>query len=374
MPPISLLIKPSSSNCNLRCQYCFYHSLAEKRTTASYGMMDLQTLELLVKKTFEYADTYCTFAFQGGEPTLAGLDYYKKLIEYVHKYNKNKVKVNYALQTNGMVIDDAWAKFLSDNKFLVGISLDGPKDLHDITRLDPQGKGTFSRVMNAVDLLNRHNAEYNILCVVNNYVARHARMVYSFFKKHNFRYLQFIPCLDPLGEKPGMYPYSLTPGRYAQFLKNLFDEWYNDVSNGNRISIRYFDNLVGMLMGYPPESCDMTGVCGSYFVIEANGGVYPCDFYVTDDWYLGSITDSSFEQLRTSSAANTFIDVSKHADQQCIDCKWFRLCRGGCRRLREPFENGKPVLNYYCSSYREFFEYSAGRMLKLAQYFSRSIR
>lgn len=366
MPPLSLLIKPASSNCNLRCQYCFYHSLAENRITNSYGIMSNDTLELLVEKAFEYADISCTFAFQGGEPTLAGLDFYKRLIELVRKYKAGNVQVNYSMQTNGIAIDREWAKFLSENKFLVGLSLDGPKELHDITRVDSQGKGTFNRVMDTVALFDRYHVEYNILCVVSAYVARHISKVYSFYKKKDFRYLQFIPCLDPLNEEPGGYQYSLTPERYTQFLKRLFDEWYNDIIGGHMISIRYFDNLVGMLMGYPPESCGMSGVCTAYFVIEADGGVYPCDFYVIDEWHLGNIIEAGFGQLGASEAACNFTEASKHIDPECTRCRWYNLCRGGCRRNREPFINGTPALNYYCTSFKEFFEYSIDRLLKLA--------
>lgn len=367
MPPISLLIKPASSLCNLRCKYCFYHSIAENRLTESYGIMDYDTLETLVKKTLEFADHNCTIAFQGGEPTLAGLDFYKKLIEFEKKYNIKNISINNAIQTNGIVIDDDWARFLAENNFLVGLSLDGPKDIHDASRVDHIKKGTFNRVMNTVNLFNKYKVEYNILFVVDAYVARHVNKVYNFFKKNNFKYLQFIPCLDPLGEEPGKYEYSLTPERLSYFMKNLFDEWYKDFMSDNYISIRYFDNLVGMVMGYPPEACGMSGICSCQFVVEADGGVYPCDFYVLDEWYLGNLKDSSFEDLKFSENGKRFVEASKHRSPECSGCRWFGICRGGCRRTREPFADGIPVLNYYCSAYKEFFEYSAERIEKVAR-------
>ena len=370
MPPLSLLIKPASSNCNLRCRHCFYHSLAENRQIGSFGIMSLETLELLVKKALEYAEYSCTFAFQGGEPSLAGLDFFKKLIEYQKTYNIKKISINNALQTNGMIINEEWAKFLADNKFLVGISLDGTGDIHDINRLDTRNKGSFIKVMNTIDVFNRYKVEYNILCVVNSFVARHINKIYSFFKKNNFNFLQFIPCLDPLNEKPGGYEYSLTPDRYAYFLKTLFDEWYNDVIKGNMISIRYFDNLVGMVMGYPPEVCGMSGQCQCYFVMEADGSTYPCDFYVIDKWRLGNIKETGFDELKNSGMGQRFVEVSKHVDTKCMECRWFNLCRGGCRRTREPFEDNKPVLNYYCRSYMEFFNYAAERLYRVADLIS----
>ena len=369
MPPISLLIKPASSGCNLRCRYCFYHSLAEGRQTGNYGMMREELLEEIVKKALAFADQACTFAFQGGEPTLTGIDFYRKLIEFEKKYNVKNVQVNNAIQTNGLLIDDVWADFLSGNRFLTGISLDGPKDLHDANRIDFSGKGSYKKVMEAIALLDKYRADYNILFVVSGYTARHAAKIYEFFKRHRFRYLQFIPCLDPLDGQPGGSEYSLRPGKFTYFLKTLFDLWYEDIMKGNTVSIRYFDNLAGMLMGVAPEACGMSGECKCQFVIEADGGVYPCDFYVTDKWRLGNISDSDFDdfkQFANSAALREFIEMSKYVDPACEGCGWRALCRGGCRRNREPFAGGKPVLNYYCPSYREFFEYACDRLRKAA--------
>ena len=198
MPPISLLIKPASSNCSLRCKYCFYHSIAENRTTPSYGIMSFDTAEVMIKKALEYADHVCTFAFQGGEPTIAGLEFYNKFVELVKVYNTKNVTVNYALQTNGMIINEEWASFLTDNKFLVGLSLDGPKDIHNQHRIDSKNDGTFNRVMKTVEIFNKFKVEYNILFVVTSQSARYANKIYSFFKENNFKYIQFISCLDPL--------------------------------------------------------------------------------------------------------------------------------------------------------------------------------
>lgn len=367
MPPLNLLIKPASGNCNLRCKYCFYNDISENREIHNYGMMDIDTLEVLVKKAFNYAEHVCTFAFQGGEPTLVGLDFFKKLVGFVNKYNTKKIQVNYALQTNGMVIDDEWAMFLANHNFLIGLSLDGPKEIHDANRIDAKSKGSHKTVMNTVHLFEKHKVEYNILFVVNAYVARHAKKIYNYFKKNNFKYLQYIPCLDPLNESPGEHQYSLTPEKYTQFLKNLFDVWYDDIRKGNRVSVRTFDNYVGMFMGYRPEACGMIGECDCQFVVEADGGVYPCDFYVIDEWYLGNLKEKGFEELRNSDEATRFVEMSRYIDPKCKGCKWFGLCRGGCRRNREPFKENRPTLNYYCSSFMEFFDYAAPRMQELAR-------
>ena len=367
MPPLSLLIKPASSNCNLRCRYCFYYDIAEARDIKSYGIMENSTLEVLVRRALEYADHTCTFAFQGGEPTLAGVEFYKKLVEYQQKYNIKKVRIDNALQTNGVLIDEDWADFLHRNKFLVGLSLDGPKDINDSFRYDHRNKGIFTRIMRAARLFDKYKVDYNILCVVNGVVAQHGARVYNFFKKQGFRYLQFIQCLDPLEGIPGSNLYSLTPEKYALFLKTVFDLWYQDIVSGRINIIRYFDNLVGMIMGCRPEACGMSGECNCNFVIEADGGVYPCDFYVTDQWLLGNVKDSGLSEIKNTYRADLFIEASKYVDPKCKECKWFNLCRGGCRRNREQFTDGRPSLNYYCSAFREFFDYAYERLYGFSQ-------
>lgn len=366
MPSVSLLIKPASSNCNLKCKYCFYRSIAENRSVASYGMMQTSTLEVLVKKALEFADDSCTFAFQGGEPTLSGLGFFAKLTEYENRYNAKKVDIHNALQTNGTLIDEEWAKFLRRNGFLVGISLDGPRDIHNANRVDAFGKGSFARVMKTTELFNRYGVEYNILSVVNSYMAGHAGYVYNFFKKRGFKFLQFIPCLDPLEEIPGGHEFSLSPQKYAVFLKELFDLWYQDLLLGEPVSIRYFDNLLGIILGYPPEECGMIGQCRCQLVVEADGGVYPCDFYVTDEWRIGNIIDLNLDEMLRSDTATRFVDSSMPVDDKCTSCKWAKLCGGGCRRNREPFLHGRPALNYFCPSFIDFFDYAYGRLCRAA--------
>ncbi len=366
MPPLSLLIKPASSLCNLRCEYCFYHASANQRQTACYGMMTPELTEQLVIKALAYADGVCTFAFQGGEPTLVGLDFYKALVALQKLHNKKGVRIHNALQTNGVLIDEAWAAFLAENRFLVGLSMDGPKEVHDALRKDGGGEGSHAAAMRAARLFDRYGAEYNILTVVSRASARHAAKVYGFFKKNGFRYQQYIPCLDPLGEAPFGYAHSLTPERYAQFLKTTFDLWYRDLMANDYVSIRGFDNYVRMAAGHPPESCGMAGVCAGYFVIESDGGVYPCDFYVLDEWRMGNVQDCSFDELARSDAAKRFVETSRHVDEACRGCRWFSLCRGGCRRNREPFADGRPVLNSLCPAYRAFFDHAGERIVSLA--------
>ena len=365
MPPMSMLIKPASGLCNMRCKYCFYSDVTENRETKQYGIMNEQTLENLVRKAFFYGEGNCFFGFQGGEPTLAGLDYYKKLLYYQNLYNRSGIQVLNAIQTNGYVIDDEWAKFFAENHFLVGVSLDGTKEIHDALRLDSAKNGTHQRVLDSIRLFQKHGVDYNILCVVTDAVAKNAKQVYQALKQHKF--LQFIPCLDDLNGQT--HEHSLTAKAYGEFLKQTFDEYYKDIQNGNYVSVRTFDNYIMVLMGRVPEDCSMRSGCGSYFVIEADGSVYPCDFYALDDYRLGSINENSFIALAKSQNAKRFLEQSRMPDPKCAECKWHFLCKGGCRRHREPFDNGNPGPNIFCEGFIDFFEYAYGRMKELAEKF-----
>ena len=294
MPPLNLLIKPSSGMCSLNCTYCFYHDLMSKREVPSYGFMSEETSRALIRKALAYATGQCSFGFQGGEPTMIGLDFYQTFVELVKEYNHKNLEISYFIQTNGYLLSEEWVRFLADNHFLIGISLDGTIHTHNRYRKNYDGKGSFDQVMDTIGLCNRYKAEYNILTVVNKATARSVRKVYQFYRRQDFRYLQFIPCLDPLGSEKGKEEYSLLPEEYGRFLCKLFDLWYDDYCHGHLISIRNFDNYLGMLKGYPPEACDMRGQCSIQHVVEADGSIYPCDFYVLDQWKLGNIREEEF--------------------------------------------------------------------------------
>ncbi len=360
--PFTALVKPASSACNMRCRYCFYADEARSRAVANYGMMSLDTLECLVKKALTYAAGPVSFAFQGGEPTLAGLDFYRALMEMEKKYNARRLPVANAIQTNGLLIDDEWAAFLRENRFLVGLSLDGYGALHDALRPDAAGDGTFARACRAAEVMAKREVDFNILCVVSGPVARHGEKVYRYFRKRHFDYLQFIPCLDPLDGAPGEW--SLSAEDYGRFLRETFALYYDDFMAGRPVSVRQFDNYVGMLLGRPPESCGMSGVCASYFTVEGDGSVYPCDFYVLDEWKMGNVREDSIEAMASSEAARRFVDVSRPINEKCAACRWLSLCRGGCRRNREPVSEN--ALNQFCPAYQAFFEYAYEGLRRIA--------
>ena len=368
MPALSLLIKPASGNCNMRCRYCFYADELDNREIRSYGKMSVDTMHTIVDKAMEYGDYECTIAFQGGEPTLAGLDFYRDLVAYVTAHeNPKKLKIHYALQTNGYLINEEWAEFLGKNHFLVGVSLDGLKEIHDRYRLDAAGKGTYQRVISAIRLLEKHQVEYNILTVVTAATARNGQKIYNYFKKNHFGYQQYIECLDPIGEEPGQHEYSLTPEKYGEFLKSMFDAWYLDMRSGTYVYNRYFENLMMIMAGQQPESCNMRGVCGKQWVFEADGSVYPCDFYALDQWCLGNINKNSFEEMDQKRDELGFIQWSMRQQEDCQKCRWFGLCRNGCRRNREPVTAENTNRNYFCKSYQMFFEYAYPRLEEVYQ-------
>lgn len=352
MPPISLLIKPASGACQYRCRYCFYADVMNNREISNYGNMTSDTLETLVKRAMNYAEGSVSFAFQGGEPTLAGLDFYKELIRLEKKYNRG-LQVFNSIQTNGGLIDDEWAKFLSENHFLVGLSLDGTRELHNKYRKNAMGEGTYERTLKAAELFQKHGVEFNILCVVNDDIASHPTKTYEAIRR--FRFLQFIPCIDDFDSEERMF--SPSAENYGNFLIETFKLYLRDIQKREYVSVRSFDNYVQMLKGRRPESCSMTGRCTCYFVIEGNGDVYPCDFYVLDKWKLGNIRENDFRTMLKSEKAQEFVASSVYMHPDCRTCRHYSMCRGGCRRDREPFDDqNRPGKSRYCESYKMFFK------------------
>lgn len=367
MRNVTLLIKPASSLCNMRCRYCFYRDESAYRTEAATEIMRYETVDRLIDQALDAADWNgnISFAFQGGEPTMAGLAFFRYFTEQVHQRNTRHIPVQYAIQTNGLNLDRDWAGFLAEKHFLVGVSLDGDKALHDEFRLDAAGKGTWTRVRKKLDLLMRSGVECNLLCVVTRRCAKSAVHTYHALKKTGVRYLQFIPCLDPLGEPRGMQPWSLTPKDYGDFLCALFDEWYRDWELGHYISVRLFEDYVHLVMGLPANTCATSGGCGSYFVVEADGGVYPCDFYVLDEWKLGNLQETALPVLAGHPLAQKFLQEGEMQPDWCADCRWKSLCNGGCKRdwIIDPDGQRK---NYYCQAFQKFFEHAVGRLGRIA--------
>lgn len=362
----TFLIKPASGMCNMRCRYCFYTDEVQTRSGEPLGLISREITRALICKGFSGLSRgdSVSFLFQGGEPTLAGLGYFQYFTDTVDEINTARVPVQYAIQSNGLMMDGAWTEFLRDHHFLVGLSLDGTKDLHDNNRVDAQGRGTWNRAAQSAARLQSKGVPVNFLCVVTKQLARSPQKVYATLKKLGGRYLQFIPCLDPVGAPRGAMPYSLLPEEYGHFLCTLFDLWYQDLRQGQCISIRYFEDLVQMMLGLPPSTCATNGCCGTYYVVEADGSVYPCDFFALDEWKMGYIQRHSLEELDRSQGAVRFMQRSRERLAPCGTCPWSRLCSGGCKR--DWHEKDGIIQNYYCQAFQTFYEYAARRLSLIA--------
>lgn len=347
MPPLSIMIKPASSLCNMRCRYCFYHDVTNLREVKSFGIMSGGTAENLIKKALEFADgESVAFAFQGGEPLIAGLDYFRNFIDEVKIFNQKSSKIFYGLQTNGTLVTDEWAEFFRDNNFLIGLSLDGDFKANRF-RIDESGNNAYEKIIRASEIFKAHGVQFNILTVLTGYCADNIDTVYRSLTQKGFKYLQFIPCLRPFDNKSESELY-MTVRQYAKFLIHGFNAYVKDYVRGDYTSIRYFDNLVRLYLGQQTEQCGLCGHCMHQFVAEGNGNIYPCDFYCTDEWLLGNINESDFDTLAHSRKAEEFLRESLAVNDECRNCRYYPLCRGGgCKRMRNDRD--------YCESYKAFF-------------------
>ena len=358
------MIKPASSSCNLRCSYCFYTEEASCRSCANRGMMTEETAAAVITKAFDYAgtgnDARIAFSFQGGEPLLAGLPFFRFFADAVKKENKSHIPVDYALQTNGILLDDAFAAFFAKEQFLIGLSVDGIRSVHDQYRLHPDGGGTYDEVSRAANLLAAYRVPYNILCVVTDALCAHGNAVWNALRDH--RYLQFIPCLPSFSENKRSY--APVPEHYAQFLDAVFRGYYRDFCQGNFVSVRTFDNWLGILLRRPPESCAMCGVCMPSLVVESDGEDYPCDFYALDDFSLGNLCNSNttVADVLQSPQTQAFLSASHTVPDDCRGCRYYPLCRNGCRRERT-LSDGR---TRHCQAYQRFFDRHIGQLEELA--------
>lgn len=365
MPPVTVMIKPASGLCNMRCSYCFYADEMKNRTQGSYGLMTEETLENVVRKVLAFARGECTIMYQGGEPTLAGLDFFRKSIELQEKYNINQVTIHNGLQTNGYAVNDEWCEFFAKHRFLIGLSVDGIKATHDAYRKDTSGQDTYFKILETAKRLEVHHVEYNILTVINSKTAPRIRKIYEQYRKLGFRYQQYIPCLSSVAGLPDSEEYTLTPEAYGQFLMDLFALWEIDLEKGEPPYIRQFENWIAVLMGQEPEACDQRGMCAIQNIVEADGSVYPCDFYVLDGYCMGNLNVDSMEDICRSQEAHAFLEAGGERPEACKQCTYAFLCRGGCRRHWSNM--GEEKENRFCKSYRMFFDRYYEKMVRIGE-------
>lgn len=333
MKQISIMIKPASSLCNLRCKYCFYANVADLREVRSFGIMSEDTVDRLLENVYKDLEPRdrITFAFQGGEPTIAGLDYFRAFTEKTARWQG--ISVSFALQTNGTLLDDRWCAFLKQHGFLVGISWDVLPECHDSARVDAAGRGTNRAVLNAIALLEKWGVEYNVLCTLTNFAARHPHQVWKQLTKHNIQFVQFTPCLDEL-DAPGESQYALTPERFASFYDQIFNLWYQDFRRGRYRSVKLIDDVVNLIAYGVPTACGINGRCSPQIVVEADGSTYPCDFYCVDEYCLGNLTRIRLREVLENPRMRDFSNRCHTQPKLCVSCEFAGFCGGNCKRMQ----------------------------------------
>lgn len=370
----SVLVKPAGPDCNFRCGYCFYIKKAERFEKNRSHRMSVDLLEELVKQVMTEGPEQVSFGWQGGEPTLMGLSFFEQVVAFQQQYGRNQ-QVGNGLQTNGLLIDRSWAKFFQKYSVLVGLSIDGPREMHDQYRLTQGGKGSWQKVVDTAKLLLDSEVSVNALSVVNALTAEHPEEIYNFLKELGFNYLQFIPCLEPNPSHAGrVAPFSITPEQYGIFLIKLFDLWKADFVNGlPSVSIRYFDSLIHLFMGMGGAECTMEKSCGDYLVVEHNGDVYSCDFFVDDEHHLGNIASGKLSEMFNSRQQLHFGRQKTLLAPQCTTCKWLAYCHGGCLkdRLHNPADKS---VSGFCQAYKMFFEHAAEDFRTIAKSVQRQIQ
>jgi len=347
----------------LACEYCFYR----ETTPVLYPeqkrhRMTVETMDHVVSDLLSYRFPETVFCWQGGEPTLMGLDFYKATVESQMKHGKSGQSVGNAFQTNGILVNEDWARFFADYKFVVGLSLDGPREVHDRFRRTVGGEGTFDRVMSAAELLRKHDVAFNILCVVNSFNQDRAREVYRFFRAHNFDYIQFIPCLETDPQTGEVLPFSATPEGLACFFKEAFDEYKRD--GFPEVSERNFDALLNIHLAGNPNMCTFGKRCGEYLVVEHNGDVYPCDFFVEDRWKLGNVREKKLADFFAHPLMKSFARAKSQRPAECEKCEWLEWCYGGCLKDRLPYRASGTGKTWFCKAYRELFSSTCPDMEK----------
>ncbi len=381
-----IMVKPAGSACNLDCTYCFYLSKATLPAGPGSGRMTEATLEKFIRQYIaSVTGPEVVFSWQGGEPTLLGVDFFRRAVELERKYAKPGQIIQNDLQTNGTLLDEAWCRFLKENGFLVGLSIDGPKKLHDAYRVAKDGSPTFDKVFAAAKLLQKHGVPFNTLTCINRLNARYPLDVYRFLRRElGSTYLQFIPiveyngfervapqCWDPAtlpkqGEpeaRPGhpqsiVTDWSVDPDDWGTFLCKIFDEWRR--RDLGKVLVNHFESLVAQHLGLPSQLCVYGEICGKGLAVEHDGGVYSCDHYVYPEYRVGNVHDGKLTDAVFSRAQVRFgYAKSETLPQQCRECPYLRDCWGECpknRILRTA--DGEPGLNYLCGGFQTFFAHA----------------
>ncbi len=368
---ITLMIKPVGAMCNLRCTYCYYlPTLAQWMGTER--RMDVETLEHLFAGYLPNAGPRVTIAWQGGEPTLAGLEFFEQVLAIQKRHTRAGQRVDHAIQTNGTLLNDAWCRFLRDNQILVGLSLDGPDHFHDHYRLTRSRQGSSDQVLRGLNLLRDHQVEFNVLCVLNDRNVHQPDELLGYFANRDIHWLQFIPTIewvrDTCTGEPRLAPFSPDSEAYGRFLCRLFDRWFDQ--HRHQLSIRFFDDVLLKLVHDQDSFCILARACHSQLTVEHDGSVFGCDHFVQPRWRLGQIENADWIDELSLDRLDTFAQRKQHLPEQCRSCQWRRFCHGGCPKHR-PDQGETPEPTILCTGYRMFFAHAMDRLQWLAGYIKR---
>ncbi|MBQ4627434.1 MAG: radical SAM protein [Clostridia bacterium] len=337
MRQMTALVKPASSLCNLKCSYCFYCDEASSRKKNSASVMTYETAENLIREVYAFCGDKSDihYMFQGGEPLIAGLDFFEKFIECADRLRTEGTAVSYSLQTNGTLITEEFADFFKRHNFLIGVSIDGDEPLHNAYR-----SNSFEKAMDGVEILRKHGVDFNILSVIS--AKTDAAKLFDFYKKNNFRNVQPIYCLDTLDGKRSEH--SLDAKGLARFKKRLFNLWFKEISSGKHFYIRDFDNLLSMITRGFAEQCGANGRCNAQLVVEADGTCYPCDFYCIDEFECPNINSSTINDILSCDGLRKFMEFDEEKNKLCTSCPVQKICNGGCKRYRSLYNQ----ISGYC--------------------------
>ena len=368
--PFNIMAKPVCGECNLNCTYCYYTSKArDLYGGVEHPRMSDEVLENYTRQYIDASPEMCTFGWQGGEPLLAGKEFFIRAVDLQKHYARPSQTIENAMQTNGVLLDDEWCEFFAGEKFLVGISLDGPPQWHDRFRRDHADRPTFHRAWAGLERLAKRGVEFNVLVTLNRANAPHAGDIYRYFVNRGVRYVQFIPILerDATGR---VADYSCTPEQFSHFLLEVFELWAaRDVG---KVSERFIDNVIHTLIYAQPAMCTYAKVCANSHVLEFNGDLYACDHFVYPRWRVGNIAETPLVELLDGELLGEFARLKSDLPAACCDCEYLEFCHGGCPKHHIPLYGGADRVNYFCEGYKRFFTAALPELRRMAEYFKRN--
>lgn len=353
----NILIKPCSSDCNLHCDYCFYLKKSKLYPGSNIHKMSSNILERLISTYLNTEQQHYVFLWQGGEPLLMGLDFFKNAINLQQKYGKPGTLITNIIQTNGTLINDDWCKFFNEYKFLVGISIDGPKNLHDIYRKNGD-RGSHSTVIKSIRCLQKNQVDFNALVAVHNKNIDYPIKIMKSLVNLNIFYHQYIPIIE-FDSHGNPLPWTITGESWGKFLIELFDHWQSKYLK--KVSVRIFDSIINYMLNRQKNICSWHQDCSSYYVIEYNGDVYPCDFFVEKSYKLGNISKNNWQYFNKSKIKEQFNKKKSILHKYCNTCSYLQLCMGGCPKYKKYKPINPNNLSWLCKGWKAFLDHSLSK-------------